>query len=136
MISIFDCIKDVLHTKKGKLIDNVDDESTFNMYMLNRWCSMYSPNMAILINNTCNWLYNTFIDKQQYYKFMLSVLPRVPNKRIHYIKKNKQDKKTENSKETLANIDLIAKRLELSQREIKSYYELQNSRTTRTSQSE
>lgn len=135
-MTIFDCIKDVLFTKRGKLLQNVDDESSFNMYMLNRWCSMYSPNLAMLINNSCNWLYSVFVDKQQYYRFMLSVMPRVPNKRIHYIKKSKTDKNEKNTGDSPANIDLIAKRLELSQREIKCYYELQNSCTTRTSQPE
>lgn len=135
-MTIFDCIKDVLFTKRGKLLQNVDDESSFNMYMLNRWCSMYNPNIAMLINNSCNWLYSVFVDKQQYYKFMLSVMPRVPNKRIHYIKKNKPDSNPKKTGDPHANIDLIAKRLELSQREIKSYYELQNSCTTSTSQSE
>ena len=88
--------------------------------------------MAIVINNTVNWLYSTFETKQQYYTFVKNVLPRVPNKRIHYIKKNKQ---TEHKDETSDNTHLIAKRLELSQREIKSYYEFQSNCTTSSSQS-
>lgn len=132
-MTIFDHLKDVLFTKRGELLHNVDDETTFNAYMINRWCSMHSPRMAILINSTCNWLYNVFETKQQYYKFVLSVLPKVPFKRIHYIKKQKndnQEKKDDN------NIQLIAKRLELSQREIKSYYEFQSCCTKRASESE
>lgn len=131
-MTIFDCLNDILFTKRGKLLQNVDDEPNFNQYMINRWCSMYSPNMAVVINNTVNWLYSTFETKQQYYTFVKNVLPRVPNKRIHYIKKNKP---TENKDETPDNTHLIAKRLELSQREIKSYYEFQSNCTTSSSQS-
>lgn len=80
---------------------------------------MYSPEMAVIVNSTVNWLYSVFETKQQYYKFVTSVFPRVTRKRIHYIKKNK----SENQPEEPDNIELIAKRLELSQREIKSYYE-------------
>ena len=118
-MTIFDCLNDILFTKRGKLLQNVDDETTFNQYMINRWCSMYSPGMAQLVNNTVNWLYGAFETKQQYYKFVSSVFPRVSRKRIHYIKKIKP----EDTDNELENVHLIAKRLELSQREIKSYYE-------------
>lgn len=129
-MTIFDCLNDILFTKRGKLLQNIDDESSFNQYMINRWISMYSPATATLINNTCNWLYSAFETKQQYYRFVSAVIPKLNFKRIHYIKK----KKPENTEE-LENVELLAKRLEISQREIKSYYELQNSCTTSTSQS-
>ena len=131
-MTIFDHLKDVLFTKRGKLLDNIDQENSLNMYMLNRWCSMYSPGVATMINNTCNWLYGVFETKQQYYQFMLSVLPRVPTKRIHYIKKQKNETEQPNKTD---NTSLLAKRLEISQREIKCYYELQNCCTKRASQS-
>lgn len=131
-MTIFDCLNDILFTKRGKLLQNVDDETTFNQYMINRWTSMYSPGMAQLVNNTVNWLYTTFETKQQYYKFVSKVFPRVTQKRIHYIKKAKPDDVDE-----IENLHLIAKRLELSQREIKSYYEYSKhgASSTRTSQS-
>ena len=117
-MTIFDCLNDILFTKRGKLLQNVDEESGFNQYMINRWCSMYSPNLAIVINNTVNWLYSTFETKQQYYRFVSVVLPRVSRKRINYIKKNKSE-----DIEQPEHIGSLAKRLEISQREIKSYYE-------------
>jgi hypothetical protein len=125
-VTIFDCLNDILFTKRGKLLQNVDEESNFNQYMINRWCSMYNPNMAILVNNTVNWLYSAFETKQQYYKFVLNVFPRLQNKRIHYIKKKKPDEKSTEPD----NIKLLAKRLELSEREIKSYYEYSSKYST------
>lgn len=118
-MTIFDSLNDILFTKKGKLLNNVDEETDFNQYMLNRWISMYSPGMATIINSTTNWLYSVFETKQQYYKFISCVVPRVSFKRIHYIKK----KKPEDTPKEIENIELLAKRLELSKREIKSYYE-------------
>ena len=130
-MTIFDCLNDILFTKRGKLLQNVDDEPGFNQYMINRWTTMYSPAMAVLVNNTTNWLYSVFETKQQYYKFVSKVFPKLSNKRIHYIKK-KQEEKSEQPD----NLPLLAKRLELSQREIKCYYEFQSSCTTSSSQSE
>jgi hypothetical protein len=130
-VTIFDCLNDILFTKRGKLMQNVDDESNFNQYMINRWSSMYSPAMALLVNNTVNWLYSAFETKQQYYRFVSRVFPRLQNKRIHYIKK----KKPEETDKDPDNVKLLAKRLELSQREIKSYYEFQSSCTTSTGRS-
>jgi hypothetical protein len=129
-VTIFDCLNDILFTKRGKLLQNVDEESSFNQYMINRWCSMYSDNMALIINNTVNWLYGAFETKQQYYKFVSVVLPRVNRKRINYIKKHKPDDEDSDD-----NVQLLAKRLELSQREIKSYYEFQRDCTKRAKKS-
>lgn len=119
-MTIFDILNDILFTKKGNLLQNVDDEAAFNNYMINRWVSMYSPNLAIVINSTTNWLHSIFETKQDYYRFVSKVLPKVKYKHIPYIKKVKEDKAAD-----LDNVELLAKRLELSQREIKSYYELQ-----------
>lgn len=118
-MTIFDILDDILFTKKGNLLKNVDEEGSFNNYMVNRWISMHSPSLAIVINNTGNWLWSIFETKQEYYKFINTIIPRVAKKRIHYIKRAKPEDKPKE----IENIELIAKRLELSQREIKSYYE-------------
>lgn len=129
-MNIFQTLNRLLHSKR-RIDLNRDDETEVSPYMINRWISMYSSDLAIIINNTTNWLHSVFETKQQYCDFLMCVLPRVSNKRIHYIKKHKpQDKK-----EQIENLDLIAKRLELSKREIKSYYEFQNNCTTSTSRS-
>jgi len=125
-VTIFDILNDILFTKKGNLLKNVDEESSFNNYMINRWISMHSPSLAIVINNTSNWLWSVFETKQDYYKFINTIIPRVSRKRIHYIKKTKPEDKPKE----LENVELLAKRLELSQREIKSYYEYSSQHST------
>lgn len=125
MNTIFDCINDVLFTKKGTLLSNIDDETNLNQFMINRWCSMYSDNLCLMINNTVNRIGSIFETKKQYYKYVLDVFPRAKFKRIHYIKRKKETQDVE-----FDNIGLLSKKLELSQREIKLYYEFQSSCTT------
>ena len=114
-MTIFDYLSDILFTKETNLT-NADDEYEYNQYMVNRWASMYSPLMATLINNTSNWLYPILEDKSTHYNFLHSILPQVRRKHIPYIKKDKQ-KGTEED----INIKLMAKKLEISQREIKYF---------------
>jgi hypothetical protein len=51
--TIFNYIDSVLFTKK-KLNNLNEGETQFNLFMVNRWCSMYSPDIAQIINQTSN----------------------------------------------------------------------------------
>lgn len=114
---LFDLIDKILHNKKQ--INTQLGDDIVHPYILNRWLSMYSPEIASVINNTGNWLYDVFDNHQQYYRFLQMFLPRVKQKRIYYIKKSK----TNTPAEEPDNIKLLAQRLELSKREIKSLLE-------------
>jgi hypothetical protein len=116
MVNIFNFINDILFKKRGNLLDNIDSESEYNPYMINRWISMYSPQMAVLINSTTNRYYSVFDTKRDNYKFLVSFLPRSKPYRIPYIKKANKDKD-----DTAEIMNMLAKHLELSKREI-SYY--------------
>jgi len=111
-MTIFDIIADILFTKKKSTLINIDNESTFSPFMLNRWISMYSNILAI----RCNIL-NKFIsfNKQTAYTLFFNIFEKVPQKKITYYKKNKE---TVDDKDMSP---LIAKSLELSHREIKLY---------------
>jgi hypothetical protein len=58
------------------------------------------------------------LSKDEQNKFLINVVPRTRYKRIEYIKKNKKEKTKEDE-----NLELLARNLELSQREIKLYKE-------------
>ena len=120
-MTIFNFINDILFKKKGDLLDNVDSESGFNLYMLNRWTSMYSTTIATIINLTTNRYYSIFDTKQEHYNFMLKMLPKVNPRRIHYIKK-----KSKTSDDTKEVIKRLAISLELSEREINYYVSTHN----------
>jgi hypothetical protein len=116
--TIFNYIDSVLFTKR-KLNKLNEGETQFNLYMLNRWCSMYSPDIASIVNETTNIYGKTFSSKQEQYEFILSLLPKVKKNKISYIKKNKEEKETKN-----LDIFYTAKISELSEREIKEYIAL------------
>tara|TARA_R110002020_G_C16080840_1_gene757031 strand:- start:450 stop:854 length:405 start_codon:yes stop_codon:yes gene_type:complete len=115
-MTIFDYINDILYQKKGHLLNNVDDESSFNLYMINRWVTMYSTSVTKIVNLTTNKYYSIFETKKEMYNFLLTMLPKVKFRRIHYIKK--KSKTADKDKEV---VKQLARSLELSEREI-SYY--------------
>jgi len=83
--------------------------------MLNRWTSMYSPAVA-QCSNVLNKYLSVFDNKRDLYSLFLAVMPKVPSRRIAYIKKIKEEKKDENT-----DIKLLANNFEISEREIKQY---------------
>jgi hypothetical protein len=117
---LFDLLNRILHSKRD-VTTNIGEDSV-HPYILNRWISMYSPDMAVLINNTGNWLYNVFGDDHgKYFRFLSCFLPRVKNKRIFYIRKNKKNVDVDDQSDQ--NVDVLAHGLELSKREIKCLLE-------------
>jgi len=123
--TIFDYIKSILFSKK-KLNVNIEDKS-FIYYMVNKWISMYSPEMCSYINETSNKYYNQFTNIEDQYNFLFHIMPKVPNKIINYIKKPKKDKNIKQGKIKSSEIDYIkeyANNYELSRREIEMYLTL------------
>ena len=112
-MTIFDIISDIAFTKKSKHSDELEDDSVFIPYMVNRWLSMYSPSIAN-VSNVVNRYLTVFDDKQTIYRFFVNVFPKIPPKRIAYIKKQKPEKKENNNLQ-------IAHNMELSEREIEQY---------------
>lgn len=116
--TIFNFIDSVLFTKK-KLNTINEGETQFNLYMLNRWCSMYSSDIAQILNETTNKYGKLFQTKQEQYDFILNMLPRVKKKRLNYIKKVKEETKKEDTE-----LALIAKAMEMSKRELEENIKL------------
>ena len=120
-MTIFDYINDILFKKKGDKLNNIDDESSFNLYMINRWMSMYSTNVATIVNLTSNRYYSIFNTKQESYNFLIKMLPKVSPRRIYYIKKKP---KTANDDGEV--IKQLARGLEIAEREINHYISTNN----------
>lgn len=113
---IFDTINDIIYYKKGNQLDNIDNEKEYSCYMVNRWLSMYSDSIAVLINETTNKFYNNFTTKTDHYKFLCKTLPLHRVKRIEYLKKEKIETKIDDKI-----ITFLAKNLQTSKREIIDY---------------
>ena len=120
MPTIFNFINDILCYKKGDLLGNIDDESGYNNYMINRWVSMYSPQLATIVNYTSNNYYSILSAKSDHYKFLLSIIPKVKIFRIQYIKKQPKESEADEA------ITQLAGNLELSKRELIYYIESNN----------
>jgi hypothetical protein len=96
-MNIFQYLNSLLFSKK-KADMNRDDESQFNMFMINRWTSMYSKEINNYINETSNKYWNLFEEKDSQYNFLYHLLPKLKFKRINYIKKIKKEKKQKEEK--------------------------------------
>jgi hypothetical protein len=115
-MTIFDYLNDILFKKKGIHMTNIDEESSFNLYMVNRWITMYSTSIVDIINLTTNKYYSIFETNKEAYNFLIKITPKVKPRRIHYVKRISKSKQPSNIA-----IKQLANNLELSEREI-SYY--------------
>ena len=119
--TIFNYVDSVLFSKK-KLNTINEGETQFSLYMLNRWCSMYSPDIAQIINETTNRYTKAVTLKQDQYEFSYNILPKCKKRKIDYLKKNKIEKIKEDE-----DIKNYSKLLEISEREVSLYIDINNS---------
>ena len=68
--TIFDFVGAILHTKDRTQLSSADDEQIFQPFMVNRWISMYSPEMATVVNTTMNKYASLFRDKRELFNFV------------------------------------------------------------------
>ena len=52
MSGIFTHLNNIIFYKKDD--EQLEYDQSYNAYMINRWVSMYSPNMSFIINHTSN----------------------------------------------------------------------------------
>jgi len=116
MSTIFDFLNTIIFDKNNEI---TIEENDFNLYMVNRWLSMYSPDMANVINETSNKYGQTLAVKEDQFKFLLNMLPKQRRKHISYIKKKKEDKQKKENEVDF--VTLIATKLEISKREVEDY---------------
>lgn len=123
MNTIFDYVGAILHTKDRSTFTSVDNEQGFQPFMINRWISMYSPEMATVVNTTTNKYASLFRNKQELFNFYVSIYPKLRNKRIAYIKKAKTETPKEGADDLLR---MIASAMEISQREVAMMQKMQS----------
>jgi hypothetical protein len=99
-MTIFDILSSILYTKKPIEL-NLENEKEFNLFMVNRWISMHSPEKAALINSTTNKWWSLFDTKQDQFDFLMHLLSKNKYKKIDYIKKAAKQKKADEEKQML-----------------------------------
>lgn len=116
-MNIFNYLSSILFTKKPIDPGELDQQSDYQPFLVNRWCSMLDKQTCVLINSTSNMLYTVLDNKLTHWKFLHYIMPRNKFKKINYIKKEK----LEDTNRKI--ITQLARRLELSTKEINVYIE-------------
>lgn len=116
---LFDVLSDILFNKRGDQLQSIDNEADINPYMLNRWISMHSPEGAFIVNEYNNKWWSVLQNKNDWYRFCLTVIPKYRSSKLSYIKKSSKEKKTISDDNKV--YEILAHNLELSVREVKSY---------------
>jgi len=112
METIFDFLNSILFSKAKKNLTQ-ENSSVYTPFMINRWCSFYSKELSRFINLSVNRFSN--FNKEEHFIFLRNFLPKLPFKKISYVKKIAVENETDNT------VCMLAKNLELSRREINHY---------------
>ena len=114
-MTIFDYLKDIVTSKKGDI-----PLEGYAPFLVNRWLSFLTPSSCLAINESVNSLGN--LDKDIHYKLLVSCFPKQKYmSKINYIKKIKPEKEEKDEK-----IAILAKTMELSQKEIEQMLDFNN----------
>ena len=116
-MTIFDYLNDIQTNKNRNL--PTDDYIPF---MVTRWVSFYSNDVAKKINDTLN-VSNPNLEKEQHYAMLCSIVPKTQRpKHIKYIKK------TTNKKEH-KDLDVLAYNMQISKKELEQLIEFKEKLT-------
>lgn len=115
--TIFNYLDSILCSKKY-ITDINHEESQYSSFMCNRWISMYSHTTAEIINESTNKYWSQMMQHKEHYDFLMHLMPKYSRKKINYIKKVKEDAAV------VEDHSAIARRMELSTREIKMYQDM------------
>jgi hypothetical protein len=108
---LFDYLNNILYDKEKELLE---ENNEFVPFLIQRWLSMHSPEVAYILNETTNRYWAALGDKQDWYNMLMTQLPRVKFKKLQYIKKPKET----NSKDDEL-VKRLADNMEISQREVR-----------------
>lgn len=117
---MFQYLNKILFKTKAPNTDNLDEDPEFVPYLMQRWGSMYSPEVAVLLNQTSNKHWPVLQGNTEWFNYFYGVVPKCKFKHINYIKKKKETEVKQTQKQT---VQKIASNLEISTREVNLYIE-------------
>lgn len=120
-LSLFDHLKHIITMQRKSYHDELTEESkkTFNPYMIQRFLSMNVDWLPLV--NYINPIIST-LNKGQYYRLIITLIPKQPNSFYKYIKKQSKN----NIPEWL--LDIFINYFKLSRKEVTDYILLLKSR--------
>lgn len=120
---MIELVKSIISYKNLKGFENASQQKMFNPFMINRWSSMHSKELAKMINLGPNKYWTVFKQKKDWLIFYNNAIPKMEWGYFKYIKKQSKTKSKKTKKEE--NEEILAKKiassLEISLREAKSY---------------
>lgn len=127
MDGFFQVINDILFFKKEQNITE-DELQFFVPSIINRYASMYSPEMCEYIEATTN---NknilTGLEPMELHDLYYAIIPKLRYKKIKYIKKIKKEQiSKEKNDELQLKLKMIAKNMDLSFKEVYNLYNFYN----------
>jgi len=116
---MFDYLNSILYKSTKLKVDlfNLNENTDFQPFLVQRWCTMHSTALTFIINETTNRYWSILDSNSMWYASLNSVVPKVSFKKITYIKKPKKD--LDNKEKDY--IQKIANSLEISSRELINY---------------
>jgi len=121
MIKLFDVLTSILEKKNQEINKNPDFvQAVSTNYMLQRWLTMTNGTIASILNDTTNKVWRGLCDdRQMWYKILNVLVPKTKTKPVYMKKANH----TVNKEKEKA-LELMAKRFELSTRELSDSHRL------------
>lgn len=115
-LTIFDHLHNVFVTK---IENRVSQSDSFPFYMIQRWGSMHSSAMTLILNESVNCRYKAMLDSKMEYDLLRLATPRLKSSKFKYIKKKEKEKVSKKAKDfTKEDISLLCKILESSEKDI------------------
>ena len=95
-MNTFDCLKEIITIKSGKLSEEIDFDKNWDSFMIVRYLSMDDRfvDIAVVANQ-----FTSIFTKKEMYNFLLKSIPKNRNSFISYISKPKKKSKKELEKE-------------------------------------
>lgn len=120
-MNFFETNNALLFSKKSA--DACEDYETwqsFSPFMVNRYLSCYSPDMAVFANDTVNRYSQVSDDRTAVYRMYHYLIPKLKFKRINYVtKKNKKANSKDQDKDN-TDYSIYARNNCLSKREVEA----------------
>lgn len=113
---MFNLLNKILFKTKQNI--EASEKEEVQLFLIQRWCSMYSAELCNLLNQTSNKHWPVLQDGNEWIEYLHCVIPRSKYKHIAYIKKKKSPDEVQKTK---ADVQKIANNLELSSRELNIY---------------
>ena len=114
-LTLFDYLHSTFVSKKDSDISEMD---SYPFYMMQRWGSMHSSNMTLLLNEYVNPTYSSMEDSRMQFQLISSATPKLKSTNWKYIKKKEKKEKVKKEGLTEENKVLLCKMLEMSRKDL------------------